>query len=29
DGDNNFRFLGTPGTYFLTIDTVTKTITLE
>lgn len=29
DGDNNFRFTGTPGSYFLTIDTVAKTITLE
>lgn len=29
DGDNNFRFTGTPGVYFLSIDTVNKTITLE
>tara|TARA_R110001583_G_scaffold30457_1_gene105246 strand:- start:1601 stop:2821 length:1221 start_codon:yes stop_codon:yes gene_type:complete len=29
DGDNNFLFVGTPGTYFLTVDTVNKTITLE
>jgi len=29
DGDNNFRFTGTPGSYFFTIDTVAKTITLE
>jgi len=29
DGDNNFRFIGTPGTYFFTIDTVSKAITLE
>lgn len=29
DGDNNFKFIGTPGTYFLTLDTVAKTITLE
>jgi len=28
DGDNNFKFIGTPGTYFLSIDTVGKTITL-
>tara|TARA_R110002126_G_scaffold291415_1_gene452224 strand:- start:5597 stop:7414 length:1818 start_codon:yes stop_codon:yes gene_type:complete len=28
DGDNNFRFIGTPGEYGLTIDTVNKTITL-
>ncbi len=28
DGDNNFRFNGTPGEYSLTIDTVNKTITL-
>lgn len=28
DGDSNFRFAGTPGTYFLTIDDVNKTITL-
>ncbi len=29
DGDNNFRFLGTPGTYRLTVDTVNKTIVLS
>ncbi|TXG36652.1 SusE domain-containing protein [Seonamhaeicola maritimus] len=29
DGDSNFYFNGTPGTYLLTIDTVNKTITLE
>lgn len=29
DGDNNFLFTGTTGTYFLTLDTVNKTITLE
>jgi hypothetical protein len=28
DGDKNFKFIGTPGTYFLSIDTVNKTITL-
>ena len=28
DGDNNFKFTGTPGEYGLTIDTVNKTITL-
>ncbi|TNJ45214.1 SusF/SusE family outer membrane protein [Tamlana fucoidanivorans] len=28
DGDNNFKFNGTPGTYLLTVDTVNKTITL-
>ncbi|NOY48388.1 MAG: hypothetical protein GXO84_09395 [Chlorobi bacterium] len=28
DGDNNFRFIGTPGYYLLTVDTVNKTITL-
>lgn len=28
DGDNNFRFLGDPGTYLLTVDTVNKTIVL-
>ena len=28
DGDSNFRFIGTAGSYFLTIDTQTKTITL-
>ena len=26
DGDSNFRFIGTPGTYKLTVDTNTKTI---
>ncbi len=29
DGDSNFAFIGTSGTYFLTINTVTKVITLE
>lgn len=29
DGDNNFKFIGTPGTYFFTIDTINKTITIE
>jgi len=29
DGDNNFSFIGTPGTYILTLDTVNKTITLQ
>lgn len=29
DGDSNFAFVGTTGTYFLTINTVTKVITLE
>jgi hypothetical protein len=28
DGDQNFKFIGTPGTYFLRIDDVNKTITL-
>lgn len=28
-GDANFRFIGTPGTYLLTINAVDKTITLE
>ncbi|WP_323787067.1 SusE domain-containing protein [Psychroserpens sp.] len=28
DGDSNFQFTGTPGEYFLEIDTVAKTITL-
>ena len=28
DGDSNFQFIGTAGTYFITIDTQTKTITL-
>jgi len=28
DGDSNFEFIGTPGTYFLQIDDVNKTITL-
>lgn len=28
DGDSNFRFVGTTGTYLLTIDDVSKTITL-
>ncbi|MBF8148708.1 SusE domain-containing protein [Winogradskyella sp. F6397] len=29
DGDLNFSFDGTPGTYFLTVDDINKTITLE
>jgi hypothetical protein len=29
DGDNNFKFIGTTGQYYTTIDTVNKTITLE
>ncbi len=29
DGDSNFFFNGTPGTYFLTVDDINKTITLE
>ena len=29
DGDSNFRFVGTPGTYTLYMDTIAKTITLE
>lgn len=29
DGDNNFAFIGTSGTYFLTIDDTNLTITLE
>ena len=29
DGDNNFAFIGTSGFYYLTIDTVNKTITLD
>jgi starch-binding outer membrane protein SusE/F len=29
DGDNNFQFIGTAGQYFLKIDTLNKTITLE
>lgn len=28
DGDSNFQFIGTPGEYFIEIDTVAKTITL-
>ena len=28
DGDSNFYFNGTPGTYFLTVDDINKTITL-
>ncbi|MEY8850096.1 SusE domain-containing protein [Psychroserpens sp. XS_ASV72] len=28
DGDSNFQFVGTPGTYFLTVDDIAKTITL-
>src|SRR5690606_23912262 len=29
DGDSNFAFTGSTGTYFLTIDTVAKTITVD
>ncbi len=29
DGDNNFAFTGTSGTYYLEIDTANKTITLD
>ncbi len=29
DGDNNFSFTGTPGTYSLTVDTANKTITID
>lgn len=29
DGDNNFAFVGTDGTYYLTIDTVNLTISLQ
>ncbi|WP_075344272.1 SusE domain-containing protein [Tenacibaculum agarivorans] len=29
DGDNNFRFVGTPGTYTIYMDTIAKTITLK
>ncbi|MRX62777.1 SusE domain-containing protein [Maribacter luteus] len=29
DGDNNFRFIGTPGTYYLSVDTVNKIILLR
>lgn len=29
DGDNNFRFIGTPGTYTITIDDKNKTISLN
>lgn len=29
DGDNNFQFIGTAGQYFLKIDTVNRTITLD
>ncbi len=29
DGDNNFFFNGTPGTYFITVDDINKTITIE
>ena len=29
DGDNNFKFIGTPGTYTITVDTVNKTISLN
>ena len=28
DGDNNFFFNGTPGTYFITVDDINKTITI-
>jgi len=28
DGDKNFKFVGTPGVYFLQIDDINKTITL-
>ena len=28
DGDNNFRFIGTPGVYAITVDGVNKTITV-
>lgn len=29
DGDNNFRFIGTPGTYTITLDFNNQTITLQ
>lgn len=29
DGDKNFRFVGTPGTYTITVNYLDKTITLE
>ena len=29
DGDSNFRFIGTPGTYTITVNAVTKEITLQ
>lgn len=29
DGDNNFRFIGTPGTYTVTVDNNARTITME
>lgn len=29
DGDNNFQFIGTAGQFFLIIDTINKTITLN
>ena len=29
DGDNNFKFIGTPGVYTITLDTNNKTITLS
>ena len=29
DGDSNFEFIGTPGTYTLTMDTANKTITIQ
>lgn len=29
DGDSNFQFVGTPGTYTVTVNTIDKTITME
>jgi hypothetical protein len=29
DGDNNFQFVGTPGTYTITVNYLDNTITLE
>ncbi|WP_418508529.1 SusE domain-containing protein [Corallibacter sp.] len=29
DGDSNFQFVGTPGSYTLTMDTVNKTISIQ
>ncbi|MFT5764146.1 MAG: hypothetical protein ACI8X3_001574, partial [Saprospiraceae bacterium] len=29
DGDSNFKFIGTPGTYTVTVNAVDKTITLD